>query len=278
MLLTNFLPRGGNGEYSLEVIATDVTGKQTILGSRTIIGNNASAVKPFGAIDSPAWGEAASGHFYGIHGWALTYHPNVIPRDGSTIDLFIDGVNIGHPVYNQHRADVESLFPGYQNSDGAGFYFHLDTRDYADGLHTLSWRARDNAGNKAEKASDTDEMTGNVLFIIQNDHPLTGVNDSDTQTMLPAEIELSPAYPNPFNPETRIAYRIAERSRVRLSVYDILGRHVRTLIDNRLQEPGSHDAAWRGSDASGHDAASGVYIIILRTGTVVRSQKVILLR
>ena len=278
MLLTNFLPRGGNGEYSLEVIATDVTGKQTTLGSRTIIGNNASAVKPFGAIDSPAWGEAASGHFYGIHGWALTYHPNIIPRDGSTIDLFIDGVNIGHPVYNQHRADVEALFPGYQNSDGAGFYFHLDTRDYADGLHTLSWRARDNAGNKAEKASDTDEMTGNVLFIIQNDHPLTGVNDSDTQTMLPAEIELSPAYPNPFNPETRIVYRIAERGRVRLSVYDILGRHVRTLVDNRLQEPGSHVAEWRGSDASGNAVSSGVYVIILRAGTTVRSQKIILLR
>ena len=121
-------------------------------------------------------------------------------------------------------------------------------------------------------------MTGNQLFIIQNDHPLTGVNDHEKHTMLPADIELSPAYPNPFNPGTRIVYRIAERGSVRLSVYNILGRHVRTLVDNRLCEPGFHEAEWRGNDASGYSAASGVYIIILRAGATVRSQKVILLR
>jgi hypothetical protein len=56
MLLTNFLPNGGNGTFTLYATATDVEGHQVSLGSKTIICDNANAVKPFGALDTPLQG------------------------------------------------------------------------------------------------------------------------------------------------------------------------------------------------------------------------------
>jgi len=80
-------------------------------------------------------------------GWVLTPQPNSIPFDGSTISVWVDGVSIGHPTYNNYRTDIASLFPGYANSNGAVGYFYLDTTAYKNGVHTIAWSARDNAGN-----------------------------------------------------------------------------------------------------------------------------------
>jgi hypothetical protein len=146
MMLTNFLPNGGNGTYTLHAIATDSEGYQTTLGTKTIICDNENAVKPFGAIDAPTQGATASGCSYINWGWALTPQPKYIPTDGSTINVYVDGVNQGHPYYNNYRQDIAQLFPGYANSDGAVGYFYFDTTGYADGVHTIYWTATDNEG------------------------------------------------------------------------------------------------------------------------------------
>jgi hypothetical protein len=102
MLLTNFLPGGGNGVYTLSAITVD----------------NANAVKPFGAIDTPAQGGSASGKSFVNQGWLLTPMPNKIPEDGTTIDVYVDGKKLGHPHYNYTRPDIAGYFPGYANSGG----------------------------------------------------------------------------------------------------------------------------------------------------------------
>ncbi len=147
MMLTHFLPNGGNGTYVLHAIATDRYGKTTTLGTKTIIVDNAHAVKPFGAIDTPIQGEMLSDTGFINWGWALTPPPNKIPIDGTTIDVYIDGVKAGHPTYNIYRPDIASLFPNYANSNGASGYFYLKPLEYWDGLHTIQWTAIDNAGN-----------------------------------------------------------------------------------------------------------------------------------
>jgi len=147
MLLTNFLPNGGNGAYELKAVAKNVTDRETVLGTKIIKCENAKVFKPFGTIDTPAQGGIASGSSYVNFGWALTPQPNMIPLDGSSIDVYIDGVKVGHPVYNNSRQDISSFFPGYANSKGAGGHFIFNTLDYADGLHTISWVVKDNAGN-----------------------------------------------------------------------------------------------------------------------------------
>ena len=160
MLLTNFFPNGGNGTYTLSAAATDVEGNTVTLGTKTIICDNANAVKPFGALDTPGQGGTASGPGYINWGWALTPQPNSILTDGSTIHVWVDGVNIGNPVYNVYRRDIAELFPGYANSAGAGGYFYLDTTAYANGIHTIQWTVTDSGGN-------TDGI-GSRYFIIQN--------------------------------------------------------------------------------------------------------------
>ncbi len=78
-------------------------------------------------------------------------------------------------------------------------------------------------------------------------------------------------YPNPFNPGTTIVYRLREAGRVKLEVFDVLGRRVRTLAEGN-QNPGDHVVLW---DAAG--VASGVYICRLESGRQVRTLRLVLL-
>ncbi|MCP4219374.1 MAG: hypothetical protein GY765_32365, partial [bacterium] len=147
MMLTNMLPNDGNGTFTIYAKATDTEGNEIMLGSKTIICDNANAVKPFGAIDTPEQGGTASGSSYINFGWALTPQPNTIPIDGSSIEVWVDGVPLGNPVYNQYREDIATRFPGYNNSDGAVGYFYMDTASYLNGVHTIAWSVKDDAGN-----------------------------------------------------------------------------------------------------------------------------------
>jgi hypothetical protein len=160
MLLTNFLPNGGNGKYNINAKATDAEGHTVTLGSKTITVDNANAVKPFGAIDTPGQGGIAKGSDYVNWGWVLTPQPNKIPTNGSTIKVYVNGVNLGKPKYNMYRKDIATLFPGYANSNGAIGRFLLDTTKYENGVHTIQWTAKDNAGNS--------DGIGSRYFTVQN--------------------------------------------------------------------------------------------------------------
>ena len=89
---------------------------------------------------------------------------------------------------------------------------------------------------------------------------------------LPQTIELSQNFPNPFNGETSIQFALPTAGEVELSVFDLLGRHVKSLMSRRL-DAGWHTVRW---DASG--CASGVYLYRLRAGGTSRSEIMILMR
>ena len=146
MLLTNMLPGSGNGSYTLHAWAVDAEGHETLLGSKAISCANASATKPFGGIDTPGQGATVSGSAYVQFGWALTPLPASIPTNGSTVSVYVDGVAVGQAVYNQYRADIATLFPGYANSSGAVGYRVIDTTTLANGLHTIAWSVSDSLG------------------------------------------------------------------------------------------------------------------------------------
>ena len=147
MLLTNMLPNQGNGVFTLRVYAEDTEGHTVLLGSRTITCDNAHATRPFGTIDTPDQGGSTSGTVYTNFGWALTPQPHSIPTDGSTIMVYIDGVPVGHPTYNNNRPDIATLFPGRANTNGAVGYYQFDTTALANGVHTIAWSVTDDGGN-----------------------------------------------------------------------------------------------------------------------------------
>jgi hypothetical protein len=94
---------------------------------------------------------------------------------------------------------------------------------------------------------------------------------------LPERTEMENAYPNPFNPQTFIAYRLAEDTDVKISVFDMLGRQVKTLFNGR-QHAGSYHVYWNGTDESGMKTPSGGYFIRMETENTRQIQKVMFVK
>ncbi len=89
---------------------------------------------------------------------------------------------------------------------------------------------------------------------------------------------LFPAYPNPFNPETRVRFSLSETAKVTLSIYSVLGREVVRLIDGENLPAGLHDYRWNGRAADNSALPSGVYYIKLHVRDQVSLQKVIMMK
>ena len=101
----------------------------------------------------------------------------------------------------------------------------------------------------------------------------TGVNNIEAKVN---EFKLYQNYPNPFNPSTIISYSLPENSNVELTIYDILGNKVTTLI-NKEQNAGNHQVQFNPSLING-GISSGVYFYTLRTGTASLTKKLIYLK
>jgi hypothetical protein len=84
-------------------------------------------------------------------------------------------------------------------------------------------------------------------------------------------------YPNPFNPSTAVRFVLPEPGEVELSVYDIRGRLVTTLVAERL-EAGFHETVWRGRDSHGGTVSAGVYLCRLTVEGRVMTRKLTLLK
>ena len=95
---------------------------------------------------------------------------------------------------------------------------------------------------------------------------------ADSDPVLPETFSLNANYPNPFNPVTTISYDLPGQIDVRLEVFDIVGRHVATLVDE-IQPPGTYQVSW---DASG--VASGAYFYRITAGDVIQSRQMMVIK
>lgn len=84
-------------------------------------------------------------------------------------------------------------------------------------------------------------------------------------------------YPNPGNPSTAIRYRVEQRGRVRLQIYNLLGEKVKELI-NEIKQPGTYEVIWDGRDHRNEISASGLYVIRLETATRLITNKMTLVK
>ncbi|UCE19584.1 MAG: T9SS type A sorting domain-containing protein [Gemmatimonadota bacterium] len=98
-----------------------------------------------------------------------------------------------------------------------------------------------------------------------------------TQAPLPDCFDLSQNYPNPFNPETHISYQIPVARHVRLTVFNILGQEIRTLVDKE-QTPGYYTIFWDGRDSRDIEVSSGMYFYRMESGDFVHTRRMTLLR
>jgi predicted esterase len=88
---------------------------------------------------------------------------------------------------------------------------------------------------------------------------------------------LFPNYPNPFNPYTNIRYTINSTSKVTLKIYDILGREIRTLIDE-IQTAGEKTIQWNAANNNGKTSSSGIYMYSLRVNNAIKREKMMYLK
>ena len=114
------------------------------------------------------------------------------------------------------------------------------------------------------------------LLAVDHDGPTT-TSAHFSVTIPDAVVQLLPNHPNPFNPSTTIPFIIPERTRVRLSVYDVAGRHVVTLVDD-IRDAGVHSVQWDGLDSKGGPVASGVYVSRLYASGRQATRKMVLLQ
>jgi len=103
---------------------------------------------------------------------------------------------------------------------------------------------------------------------------LTNINISvhDITIEIPTKYNIAQNYPNPFNPTTNVRFSIVNAGQVKLIVYDVQGREVQTLVNERLQ-PGTYEATFDGSALT-----SGVYFYKLVTNGFTETKKMILIK
>jgi len=90
--------------------------------------------------------------------------------------------------------------------------------------------------------------------------------------------KLSYAYPNPFNPVTKIAYSVKNAGPVTIEVYNVAGKVVRTLLDTEVDAGASGFVVWDGSNDGGEKCASGVYFYRINAPGFTKSNKMIMLK
>lgn len=119
---------------------------------------------------------------------------------------------------------------------------------------------------------------GRSMWEINLDQVVTGVAEVDG---MPVKFALAQNYPNPFNPSTVIHYTLSQQARVRLVVYDAVGREVRTLVDETIPR-GRHSVTWDGKNQTGVAVPSGIYVYMMTVadgGTVTQqTRKMVLVR
>ena len=98
----------------------------------------------------------------------------------------------------------------------------------------------------------------------------------DTES-IPTAYALEQNYPNPFNPSTQIRYALPEEAMVSISVYDLMGRKVRTLVSG-VQSPGYRSVVWNATNDMGRHVSAGVYIYSIQTGNFIQNRKLVLMK
>lgn len=141
-------------------------------------------------------------------------------------------------------------------------------------------------------------LTGDTLYVNDDTAPNSGCSTSalnpvvvrmikglNTPTEItdigrekPQSFRLEQNFPNPFNPNTIISYSLPQISEINLTIYNMLGQKIRSLVEKINQSEGTHTSRWDGRDDAGKQVPSGIYIYRMQAGEFVQSRKLMLLR
>jgi photosystem II stability/assembly factor-like uncharacterized protein len=220
---------------------------------------------------------------------------------------FIDE-NLGWLAGGYHNSEEEHFVVLFRTDNGGetwvnitGFDYLVNDLYFADSLHGYAVGSDKKGNNAILETFDSgktwivqkDNLIGSLRALNYCDgylwavggcglvmrttvDPSTDINERIAYE-LPRNFTLSPNYPNPFNPITIIQYEVPTQARVRLTIYDILGREVKTLL-NRTSQPGTFEIIWDGADGFENPVAGGVYFCRMQASDFVKTIKLALVR
>lgn len=124
-------------------------------------------------------------------------------------------------------------------------------------------------------AFNSDDILGNVVapWLIRL-KPLTRWDKG----FVPDSYVLDQNYPNPFNPTTRIGFGVPEDANVSLTIYNIMGQEVRTLVKNQFMKAGYQHIVWNARTEYGDRVPSGIYFMVMHSGSFRQTKKMVLLK
>ncbi len=115
------------------------------------------------------------------------------------------------------------------------------------------------------------EGTGEIMLPTEETFTL------ERKAIIPIAYTLHQNYPNPFNPITTLRYDLPENSLVNIIIYDLLGRQVKSLI-NQTQDAGFKSVLWNATNNQGKPVSAGVYLYQIRAGDFIQTKKMVLLK
>lgn len=194
----------------------------------------------------------------------------------------------GYPVLRSRMDWTGTEYPGGLSVRGS--YVYAATQDPSFGLrviHAGDLSAPYHCGGlDPEGAALRVKASSRYLFVLNRlNSVVVAPLQCDPQAVPVPEVAvaepgsgLGPGVPNPFAGSTAVTYSIRQPGPARLDVYDVLGRHVRSLVDQHMATPGAREASWDGRDAHGRPAAPGVYFLKLRTAGSEAATRVVRVR
>ncbi|MGY8765212.1 MAG: T9SS type A sorting domain-containing protein [Fidelibacterota bacterium] len=110
-----------------------------------------------------------------------------------------------------------------------------------------------------------------------SDYFTNNLETKDINKDILSRYRLSDNYPNPFNPITIISYGLPVQTGVTITIYDMMGRQVKSLI-NGLQTPGYKTIQWNATNDKNHPVSAGLYLYTIQAGDYSQTKKMVLLK
>jgi hypothetical protein len=180
-------------------------------------------------------------------------------------EVFMNGAGNYDPIYMWINPDPTGAAPDTSNKDAVTYTSGMDN-----GFNVIRIEFGGTVGDGLQASFDELRL-GTSWADVSSSLGVTGVLPWQGNK-LPSQFVLSQNYPNPFNPSTNIQYTLEKSGKVRLSVYDLLGREVGVLVDG-VQNVGTHQVVFSRAGLS-----SGIYFYTLQTANGVITKKMVLLK
>jgi hypothetical protein len=206
------------------------------------------------------------------------YSDNRLPPRGFTNAAFVEIQS--PPVHHsyadgQYWDDTPYFLPTIAESATVSLFYQSTSKEYVEFLRDANHT--NSAGQNLYNAWVAQGRSAPVLMATATIPVDVTASAPDRKGDTPLIYALSQNYPNPFGPLTSISYSVGKKERVRISVFDLAGRHVATLVD-AVQEPNRYSATWDGRNSRDEDLPAGVYFIRYQAGSHEFTRKATIIR